>query len=154
MTGLRRAVAVLAVAAAGLVTWQKHLLTDPGPGLLLVLACALPFVADACWPRPLRPGWPLAAVVLVVAGSATALLAWRPADGDAAALFFVALAARVAAGTSPGISVPAGVLVVALPHVASQLGGSHTPATAAIGTAFAWVAGRRTLARRGRPACG
>src|SRR5258708_31527379 len=136
MTGLRRAVAVLAVAAAGLVTWQKHLLTDPGPGLLLVLACALPFVADACWPRPLRPGWPLAAVVLVVAGSATALLA------------------RVAAGTSPGISVPAGVLVVALPHVASQLGGSHTPPTAAIGTAFAWVAGRRTLARRGRPACG
>lgn len=58
MTGLRLAVAALAVTAAALVVWQKHLLTRPGPGLVLVLACALPFVLDVRWPRSLRPGWP------------------------------------------------------------------------------------------------
>src|SRR5258707_2993280 len=45
MTGLRRAVAVLAVAAAGLVTWQKHPLTDPRPRLLPSLAGSRPFLA-------------------------------------------------------------------------------------------------------------
>src|SRR5258708_20132791 len=52
MTGLRRAVAVLAVAPAGLGTWPKHLPTDPRPGLLLVLACPLPFPPHPSSPRP------------------------------------------------------------------------------------------------------
>ena len=34
MVGLRLAIAALAVDAAGLVVWQKHLLAQPGPGLL------------------------------------------------------------------------------------------------------------------------
>ena len=133
--------AVLAVAAALLVVAQKHLLAQPGLGLALVLACALPFAVDARWPRLLRPGWPLAAAVLAVAGSATALLFFRPAEGDAAVLFFVALAARVGGATGLEASIPAGVLIVALPQAASALGGSHTPVMAAIGTGFAWVAG-------------
>jgi signal transduction histidine kinase len=141
VTGLRRAVAVLAVAAAVLVVWQKHLLAQPGPGLVLVLACVAPFAADAAWPRLLRPGWPLAAAMLVAAAGATGLLALRPAEGDAAVLFFIALAARAAAAAPLSISVPAGLLVVALPQVAGHIGGSQTPVMAAIGTAFAWVAG-------------
>lgn len=140
MTSLRLAVAVLAVAAGALVVWQKHLLAQPGPGLALVLACAAPFVLDVRWPR-LRPSWVWAAGMLLVAGSATALLAYRPADGDTAVLFFVALAARVAAAVGPRISVPAGLLVVALPAVVNLAGGSRTPVAAVIGTAFAWVAG-------------
>ncbi|HEY6310300.1 MAG TPA: hypothetical protein VIY52_05765 [Streptosporangiaceae bacterium] len=105
MGGLHLALAALAVVTAGVVVGQKHLLTDPGPGLLLVLACAVPFVVDAGWPGLLRPGWPWAAAMLAVAGCATALLAYRPADGDAAVLFFVALAARVAAAAGPRVSV-------------------------------------------------
>ena len=93
MVGLRLAIAALAVDAAGLVVWQKHLLAQPGPGLLLVVVCAAPFVVGSRWPRLLRPGWPLAAAMLAVAGCATALLAYRPAEGDAAVLFFIALAA-------------------------------------------------------------
>jgi signal transduction histidine kinase len=146
---LRFAMAVLAVAAAALVVGQKYLLADPGPGLALVLLCTLPFIADAAWPQLLRPDWRLAAAMLAVFGGATALLAYRPADGDAAVLFFIALAAWVACAADPVISVPAGVLVVTVPAVASRLGGSHTPVLAAIGTAFAWVAGSavRTQAR-------
>jgi len=90
MTGLRLAVVALAAAAAALVVSQKHLLTQPGPGLLLVLACAVPFALDVRWPR-LRPGWVRAVATLVVAGCATALLAYRPTEGDTAVLFFVAL---------------------------------------------------------------
>ena len=131
---LRLAMAVLTVAAAALVVEQKHLLAEPGPGLALVLLCVLPFIINAAWPYLLRPDWRLAAAMLAVFGGATALLAYRPADGDAAVLFFIALAAWVACVAGPRVSVPAGVLVVAVPAVASRLGGSHTPVLAAIGT--------------------
>jgi signal transduction histidine kinase len=144
---LRLAMAALAVAAAVLVTGQKHLLTQTGPGVVLVLVCALPFVVDARWPRLLRPGWPLAAAMLTVAAGATALLGYRPADGDAAVLFFIALAARVAGTAGPEVSIPAGVLLVALPQVVTHMGGSYTPVMAAIGTAFAWVAGTAICAQ-------
>jgi signal transduction histidine kinase len=144
---LRLAMAALAVAAAVLVVEQKHLLAEPGPGLVLVLVCALPFIIDAAWPRLLRPGWRLAAAMLAVFGGATALLAYRPADGDAAVLFFIVLAAWVACAAGPRVSVPAGVLVVAVPAVASGLGGSHTPVLAGIGTGFAWVAGAAVRAQ-------
>src|SRR5258708_29720681 len=46
MTGLRRAVAVLAVAAAGPASWEKHLLTHPRPAPPLHLAAARPVSAD------------------------------------------------------------------------------------------------------------
>jgi signal transduction histidine kinase len=138
---LRLAMAALAVASAALVVAQKHLLARPGPGLALVVLGALPFIAGAARPQLLRPGWRLAAAMLAVFGGAVALLAYRPADGDAAVLFFIALAAWVACAAGPVVSVPAGLLVVAAPAVASQIGGSHTPVLAAIGTAFAWVAG-------------
>lgn len=138
---LRLATAVLAVAAAGLVIWQKHLLARPGPGLVLVLGCALPFAADARYPWLLRSRWLGATAMLVVLGSATALLTYRPVDGDAAVFFFIALAARVAAAAPPAFSAPAGALAVALPEVVNLAGESHTPTAAAIGTAFAWVAG-------------
>ena len=144
---LRLAMAVLTVAAAALVVEQKHLLAEPGPGLALVLLCTLPFIIDAAWPHLLRPGWRLAAAMLAVFGGATALLAYRPADGDAAVLFFIALAAWVACVAGPRVSVPAGVLVVAVPAVASRLGGSHTPVLAAIGTGFAWLAGSAVRAQ-------
>jgi signal transduction histidine kinase len=150
---LRLAMALLAVAAAALVVAQKHLLARPGtgvPGLLLVLACALPFVIDASRPRPPRtpvPGWLLAAALLLVLGGATALLFYRPADGDAAVLFFIALAALVAGATGPEVSVPAGALIVALPLVAGGLGGSHSSVMAAIGAGFAWVAGSAVRAQ-------
>src|SRR5260221_12155580 len=42
MTGLRRAVAVLAVGAAGVGAWAKHPLTYPRPRLLLLLAVGVP----------------------------------------------------------------------------------------------------------------
>lgn len=141
IAGLRLATALLAMAAGGLVVWQKHLLARPGPGLVLVLACVLPFAADVRFLRLFQPAWPGAAAALLVLGSATALLAYRPADGDAAVLFFIVVAARVAAAAPPAFSVPAGVLTVALPELANLAGGSRTPAAAAIGTAFAWVAG-------------
>jgi signal transduction histidine kinase len=144
---LRLAMALLAVAAAVLVVAQKHLLAQPGPGLALVLACTLPFAVDTRWRALLRPGWPLPAAVLLVLGSATALLFYRPADGDAAVLFFIVLAALVAGAARPQVSVPAGVVIVALPLVASALGGSHTPAMAAIGAGFAWVAGSAVRAQ-------
>ena len=47
---LRLAGLVVAVTAAALVIWQKHLLAHPGPGLILVLAAALPFLVDARFP--------------------------------------------------------------------------------------------------------
>jgi signal transduction histidine kinase len=144
---LRLAMALLAVAAAGLVVSQKHLLAQPGPGLVLVLACGLPFAVAARWPQLLRPGWPLATAMLVILGSATALLFYRPADGDATVLFFIALAAQVAGATNPQVSIPAGLTIVALPALASALGGSHTPVMAAIGAAFAWVAGSAVRAQ-------
>jgi signal transduction histidine kinase len=123
-----------------LVAGQKHLLARPGPGLLLVLVCVLPLAADARWPRLLGTGWSQAAALLLVMGSASALLAYQPGEGDGAVLFFVAMAARAGAADL-ALSVPAGVAVVALPQVAAHLGGSHTPVMAAFGTAFAWVAG-------------
>jgi signal transduction histidine kinase len=138
---LRLAMAVLAAAAALLVVEQKHLLVRPGPGLVLVLASALPFAVDARWRRRLRLGWPLAVAVLVVSGSATALLFYRPAEGDAAVLFFVALAAWTGGAVGPEASIPVGILMVALPQAVSALGGSYTPVMATIGTGFAWVAG-------------
>lgn len=144
---LRLAMALLAVAAAALVVAQKHLLAEPGPGLALVLASGLPFVIDARWPDLLRAGWPLATALLVMLGGATALLFYRPAEGDAAVLFFIALAARVAGATSLQVSVPAGVLIVAVPALASRLGGSHTPVMAALGAGFAWVAGSAVRAQ-------
>jgi signal transduction histidine kinase len=146
---LRLAMAVLAVVAALLVIEQKHLLARPGPGLALVLASALPFAVDTRWRQLVRPGWPLAVAVLVVSSSATALLFYRPAEGGGAVLFFIALAAWVGGAVGPQASIPAGVLIVALPLAASALGGSHTPVMAAIGIGFAWVAGTaiRTQAR-------
>ena len=141
MTGLRVAVATLAVAAAALVIWQKHLLAQPGPGLVLALAGAVPFVLEARWPRLLRPGWPAVSAMLVVAGCGTALLAYRPAEGDTAVLFLIALAAWAAAATGPWVSVPIGLLVVAGPVAMNLAGESRTPVAAVIGTAFAWVAG-------------
>jgi signal transduction histidine kinase len=144
---LRLAMALLALAAAALVVSQKHLLARPWPGLALVLACGLPFVVDARWPQLLRSGWALAAALLVVVGSGTALMFYRPAEGDAAVLFFIALAAWVAGATGAQVSVPAGVLIVALPGLADGLGGSHTPVMAAIGVGFAWVAGSATRAQ-------
>lgn len=101
----------------------------------------LPFAADARYPRLFRSPCAGAAAVLLVLGSATALLAYRPAAGDAAVLFFIVLAARAAAGAPPVFSVPAGVLAVILPEVVNLAGSSRTPAAAAIGAAFAWVAG-------------
>ncbi len=71
----------------------------------------------------------------------------RPADGDAAVLFFIVVAARVAAAAPLAFSVPAGVLAVALPELANLAGGSRTAAATAIGTAFAWIAG---VAMRGQ----
>jgi signal transduction histidine kinase len=141
MTGLRLAVTALALAAAALVIWQKDLLTRPGPGLVLALAAAVPFVLDARWPRLLQPGWSSVTAMLLVAGCATALLAYRPADGDTAVLFLIALAARAAAATSLWLSVPTGLLAVAAPVAINLAGGSRTPVAAMIGTAFAWVAG-------------
>jgi signal transduction histidine kinase len=141
IAGLRLATAALAIAAGGLVIWQKHLLARPAPGLILVLACVLPFAADARYPRLFRSPYPGAAAVLLVLGSATALLAYRPAAGDAAVLFFIVLAARAAAGAPPVFSVPAGVLAVILPEMVNLAGSSRTPAAAAIGAVFAWVAG-------------
>jgi signal transduction histidine kinase len=139
---LRLAMAILAAAAAVLVAGQKHLVARPGPGLALVLAAALPFAVGAGWPRLLRPpGWPLAAALFVVAGSAAGLLFYRPDNGDGAVLFFIALAAWVGATAGPDVSIPAGVVIVVLPLAASALGGSHTPVMAAIGAGFAWVAG-------------
>jgi len=138
---LRLAMAVLAAAAAVLVVGQKHLVAQPGPGLALVLAGALPFAVDARWPQLLRPGWPLAAALLIVAACATGLLFYRAADGDGAVLLFIALAAWVGGAAGPEVSVPAGVVIVVLPLAASALGGSHTPVMAAIGAGFAWVAG-------------
>jgi signal transduction histidine kinase len=143
---LRFAIAVIVLAASALIIGQKHLLARPWPGLLLVLAAALPFVIDALWPERLgatllgaRP--PLASAIGITVAGATALLFYRPADGDAAVLFFIASAARVGAAVSSRISIPAGVSISVVPLVASRLGGSYTPVMAAIGAAFAWVAG-------------
>jgi signal transduction histidine kinase len=144
---LRLAMAVLATAAAVLVAGQKHLVARPGPGLALVLASALPFVVDVGWPRVLRPGWPLTTALLVVAGSATGLLFYRAADGYGAVLFFVVLAARTGGAADPELSVPAGVVIVALPLAAGALGGSRIPVMAAIGVGFAWVAGTAVRAQ-------
>jgi signal transduction histidine kinase len=141
MTGLRLAVAALAVTAAALVIWQKHLLIRPGPGLVLALAGAVPFILDARWPRLLRPGWSSVTAMLVVAGCATALLAYRPADGDTAVLFLIALSARAAAATGPWTSVPIGLLAVAVPVAMNLANQSPTPVAAVIGIAFAWLAG-------------
>ena len=138
---LRVAMAVVAAAAVALVVGQKHLLARPGPGLAFALAAASPFFIDAGWPRRLRAGWALVTALLTAVGAATTLLFYRPADGDAAVLFFVALAARVAGGASPRFSVPAGALMVAIPQAAGRLGGSYTPVMAGIGTAVAWMAG-------------
>jgi signal transduction histidine kinase len=147
MTGLRLAVAALAVAATALVIWQKHLLTQPGPALVVALAAAVPFVLDARWPQLLRPGWSSVTAMLVVAGCASALLAYRPADGDTAVLFLIALAARAAAATGPWTSVPIGLLAAAVPVAMNLANESRTPVAAVIGIAFAWVAG---LAVRGQ----
>jgi signal transduction histidine kinase len=141
MTGLRLAVAALAVAASALVIWQKHLLIQPGPDLVLALAAAVPFILDARWPQLLQPDWSSVTAMLAVAGCAAALLAYRPADGDTAVLFLIALAARAAAATGPWVSVPIGLLAVAVPVAMNMADESPTPVAAVIGTAFAWLAG-------------
>jgi signal transduction histidine kinase len=141
MTGLRLAVAALAVTASALVIWQKNLLIRPGPGLVLALAAAVPFILDARRPGLLRPAWASVTARLVVAGCAAALLAYRPADGDAAVLFLIALAARAAATTGPRASIPIGLLAVAVPVAMNLANESPTPVAAVIGTAFAWLAG-------------
>ena len=138
---LRFAIAVIVVAASALIIGQKHLLARPWPGLLLVLVAALPFVVDASWPRRLPARPPLTAAIAITIAGATALLFYRPAYGDAAVLFFIASAARVGAAVSSLISVPTGVTISVIPLVATRLGGSYTPVMAAIGAAFAWVAG-------------
>src|SRR5260370_34853529 len=61
----------------------------------------LPFAADARYPRLFRSPCAGAAAVLLVLGSATALLAYRPAAGDAGGLFFLGLGARAPAGLPP-----------------------------------------------------
>ena len=124
---LRLAMAILAVAAAALVVEQKHLLAEPGPGLALVLLCALPFIIDAAWPHLLRPGWRLAVAMAAVFGGATALLAYRPADGDAAVLFFIALATAGTATTST----PAGMLTFGPAAQATQAASAMKNSTAA-----------------------
>jgi len=147
MTWLRLACAAVAVTAVVLVVVQKHLFASPGPGLLLVAACAVPFLADVRWPRllrrelPSRPDWPLIIAMLVVAACAGALLGYRPADGDSAVLFLVAVAAGLAGSARWAISLPADIIVMLIPAIAGWIAGSHTPASAAIGIAFAWVAG-------------
>ena len=147
MTGLRLACAAVAVAGAAVVVAQKHLFTSPGPGLLLVAACVVPFLADARWPRLLRresppgPDWPLVIAMLVVAACAGALLGYRPADGDSAVLILVAVAASLAGAARWAISLPTGIVVALIPVIVGWIAGSHTPAAAAIGIAFAWVAG-------------
>ena len=70
---LRLAMAVLTVAAAALVVEQKHLLAEPGPGLVLVLVCALPFIIDAAWPHLLRPAWRLATASTAIASRSQAM---------------------------------------------------------------------------------
>ena len=85
--------------------------------------------------------------MLVVAAGATALLMFRPVNGDAAVLFFVAVAARVAAATGPKFSVPVGLLAAGVPVTMDLAGGSRTPPAAAIGVAFAWVAGTAVQAQ-------
>lgn len=141
MTGLRLASATVALAGAALVVGQKHLFARPGPGLVLVAACVLPFLAVARWPRLPSPDWPLVTVMLVVATCSGAVLAYRPADGDAAVLFLVAVAATVAGAARLAISIPVGVLVALIPAVVGWIAGSRTPVSAAIGIAFAWAAG-------------
>ena len=99
------------------------------------------------WPRLLRPGWPSVTAMLLVAGCATALLAYRPADGDSAVLFLVALGARAAAAADLPVSVPIGLLAIAAPVAVNVAGGSRTPVAAVSGTAFAWVAGSAVRAQ-------
>jgi signal transduction histidine kinase len=141
ITWLRLAGLAVAVTAATLVIWQKHLIAHPGPGLILVLGAALPFALDVRFPRLLRSPWPGAIATLVVLGCGAALLAYRPASGDAAILFFIALAAQVSAAAPLGFSIAAGAAAVALPEVMNLAGEAHAALAAAIGTAFAWVAG-------------
>ena len=49
---------------------------------------AVNLAADVRYPRLFQPAWPGAAAALLVLGSATALLAYRPADGRAAAIVY------------------------------------------------------------------
>jgi signal transduction histidine kinase len=140
-TWLRLAGLIVAVTAAALVIWQKHLLAQPGPGLILVLAAALPFAVDARYPRLLRAPWPGAVVTLVVLGCAAALLAYRPTGGDAAVLFFIALAARCSAIAPLGFSLAAGAAAVILPEAMNMAGVAHVSLAGVIGTAFALAAG-------------
>jgi len=140
---LRLAALIVAVTAAALVIWQKHLLAHPAfwPGLILVLAAALPFAVDARFPRVLRAPWPGAVATLLVLGCAAALLAYRPTGGDAAVLFFIALAAECSAAAPLWFSVAAGAVAVVLPEAMNLAGVAHVSLAGAIGTAFAWAAG-------------
>jgi signal transduction histidine kinase len=128
---LRMAAAVFAPLIGILVSWQKDLTT---PGLLLVLACVVPFLVDARWPRLRGQGW----LAVVVLAAATALMAYRPVPGDPTTFFFILAAARVAAGAPTRVSVPLGLLAVVLPSTATDW---RWYPSAAAGTAFAWVAG-------------
>lgn len=138
---LRLAAVIVAVIAAALVIWQKHLIARPGPGLILVLAAVLPFAVEARYPALVRAPWPGLAATLVVLGCAAALLAYRAAEGEAAVLFFIALAAQLAAVAPLGFSIAAGAAAVALPELITMAGGPYVPLAATIGTAFAWAAG-------------
>jgi signal transduction histidine kinase len=142
-TWLRLAALIVAVTATALVIWQKHLLAHPvsWPGLVLVLTAALPFAVDARFPRLLRASWRGGFAVLLVLGCAAALLAYRPTGGDAAVLFFIALAAECSAAAPLGLSVGAGAAAVALPEAMNLAGVAHVSLAGAIGTAFAWAAG-------------
>ena len=142
-TWLRLAALIVAVTAAALVIWQKHLLAHPvsWPGLVLVLAAALPFAVDARFPRLLRASWRGGFAVLLVLGCAAALLTYRPTGGDAAVLFFIALAAECSAAAPLWLSVGVGAAAVALPEAMNLAGVAHVSLAGAIGTAFAWAAG-------------
>jgi signal transduction histidine kinase len=140
---LRLAALIVAVTATALVIWQKHLLAHPAswPGLVLVLAAALPFAVDARFPRLLRASWRGAFATLLVLGCGAALLAYRPTGGDAAVLFFIALAAECSAAAPLGLSVAVGAAAVLLPETMNLAGVAHVSLAGAIGTAFAWAAG-------------
>jgi signal transduction histidine kinase len=141
ITRLRVAAAVFAPATGAIVIWQKQLAAPPVPGLLLVLACVLPFLVDARWPRLSASRWPTTAAVAVVLASAGALMAYRPAPGDPTVFLFILVAARVAAGAPASFSIPVAALATVAPEVASRATGWHEYPAAAAGTVFAWIAG-------------
>jgi signal transduction histidine kinase len=138
---LRAAIAMFAVVTGAVVIWQKQLAVPPAPGLPLVLACVLPFLADLRWPRLASSSWTAVVAVLVVLASATTLMTYRPSAGDFTVFVFILVAARVAASVPASFSVPVGVLAFVLPALASAAAGRHEYPAAAAGTVIAWLAG-------------